>query len=308
METKQLLKDIQENAISSNSDISELLRKCLVLAYILQSTPFIEWINNELYGYDNIENLPLYRKSKCKCFGDYKFNSPAFYEVLFAQQISNKSIENQFYKDKIFCFETFEPIDGIREKLKQITSEYYHFDLPIEFIEDLNFQYNDELTWLKTWQLIPRTFFTNIIDQVKNKVLSLTLELEKQLPEIDQNDLSKDETSKEIIQNIFYTNIYAPVTGLNIHSNINNQNNSLVIDGDFESLKQFLLNYNIELDDIAELKTQLIPTDNQKEISTPIKSWIKKVAIKAGTGVYKLSESVAIELITKGIASYLGLR
>ena len=56
-----LLRDIQDAAIDTNSDISFLLRKCKVLAARLGNSEFKNWVDQELNGYKNLESLPDYR-------------------------------------------------------------------------------------------------------------------------------------------------------------------------------------------------------------------------------------------------------
>ena len=46
-----LLREIQIDAINSNAKISDLLRKCQILAYRLGNEDFKNWISFELQGY-----------------------------------------------------------------------------------------------------------------------------------------------------------------------------------------------------------------------------------------------------------------
>lgn len=57
-----LLREIQLDAVSSDTKVSDLLRKCQILAYRLGNEDFKNWISLELDGYPPItENLPNYR-------------------------------------------------------------------------------------------------------------------------------------------------------------------------------------------------------------------------------------------------------
>lgn len=56
-----LLRDIQDAAIDEQSQVATLLRKCKVLATRLGSQEFSRWIDNELNGYANLDELPAYR-------------------------------------------------------------------------------------------------------------------------------------------------------------------------------------------------------------------------------------------------------
>lgn len=57
-----LLREIQIDAINSNAKISDLLRKCQILAYRLGNEDFKNWISFELQGYpQDPKNVPDYR-------------------------------------------------------------------------------------------------------------------------------------------------------------------------------------------------------------------------------------------------------
>ena len=56
-----LLREIQDAAIDSNTELAVLLRKCKVLAARLGNPEFKKWVENELSGYDEIDDLPDYR-------------------------------------------------------------------------------------------------------------------------------------------------------------------------------------------------------------------------------------------------------
>ena len=64
-----LLRDIQNSAIDSNSNLSDLLRKCKVLAARLQNDKLSNWVDAELNGYESQEDLPAYRIISCHALG-----------------------------------------------------------------------------------------------------------------------------------------------------------------------------------------------------------------------------------------------
>src|SRR5262249_47160948 len=66
-----LLRDIQSTAVDSDSDVSTLLRKCKILAVRLGNAEFKKWVDQELGGYDNEEELPEYRKLAVQSVGHF---------------------------------------------------------------------------------------------------------------------------------------------------------------------------------------------------------------------------------------------
>jgi hypothetical protein len=61
MSARHLIQEIQAEAIDGNSDLSTVLRKCLVLGSRLGHQPLKDWANWELDGYPKSIALPDYR-------------------------------------------------------------------------------------------------------------------------------------------------------------------------------------------------------------------------------------------------------
>lgn len=64
-----LLREIQDAAVSNSSPITELLRRCKILAARLGSAEFGAWVDNELNGYNDRNALPEYRRGEVESFG-----------------------------------------------------------------------------------------------------------------------------------------------------------------------------------------------------------------------------------------------
>ena len=56
-----LVLELQRDALNSSNNLTDLLRKALLVAKKLGIKDFQEWINNELNGYDDTKVIPKYR-------------------------------------------------------------------------------------------------------------------------------------------------------------------------------------------------------------------------------------------------------
>src|SRR5688572_10355179 len=69
-----LLEEIQSDAVDESKELSNLLRKTLVLASKLKSEDLKKWVTSELNGYSTIP-MPEYRtimcKSVCNVYGPF---------------------------------------------------------------------------------------------------------------------------------------------------------------------------------------------------------------------------------------------
>lgn len=59
----KLIDDIIAGVTETKEPTSDLLRRCLVLAYKLKNDALKTWVEKELNGYDPAAELPEYRKS-----------------------------------------------------------------------------------------------------------------------------------------------------------------------------------------------------------------------------------------------------
>ena len=72
-----LLREIQDAAISADIPLTVVLRKCKVLAARLGSEELKVWVDSELSGYQNVDDLPEYRVLTVNSKGHFSgpFNS-----------------------------------------------------------------------------------------------------------------------------------------------------------------------------------------------------------------------------------------
>lgn len=66
-----LIEEIQAAAISEAEDVSALLRKCKLLAALLDAKEFAEWVDYELSGFPVDAVLPAYRVVQARSYGDF---------------------------------------------------------------------------------------------------------------------------------------------------------------------------------------------------------------------------------------------
>ncbi len=59
----KLIDDIITSVTQTKEPISDILRRCLVLAYKLKNDTLKSWVEKELNGYDSLDDLPSYRKA-----------------------------------------------------------------------------------------------------------------------------------------------------------------------------------------------------------------------------------------------------
>src|SRR4051794_33325572 len=66
-----LLREIQAAAVDSSVNLPDLLRKCKILGVRLGSAELKAWVDHELSGYPDVDNLPPYRVLEVQSYGSF---------------------------------------------------------------------------------------------------------------------------------------------------------------------------------------------------------------------------------------------
>ena len=210
-----LLREIQNAAIESETNLADLLRKCKVLAARLGNAEFETWVDNELNGYKSDDNLPQYRTFGVHSKGNFLGS--------FGHQLSNADI----------------PLMTIPEKLREFVSHTY-MNSPVasieRLIEDSDGRGSVQEPWLpdlvalvraeiyenmncmQAWKVIPIPNLIAILDEIRNRVLSFVLEIEAEDPEAGEAEINSNPVPQERIQQIFHTHIAGDVQNVSIGS------------------------------------------------------------------------------------------
>jgi hypothetical protein len=214
--------ELQQDAMNKNIEISDLLRKALVVATKLNITDFATWINQELNGYKEDDDIPEYRKIQ----GIIKARNP--YHGLVPVTMPDAETEEKFSNTS-----TNQPISGIVDLLKQPQSGLLQFQLP----NDIKRYLIDQIG-LEPYLIIDRSTLARILDTVRTKVLEYALKLEQE--GIIGTGISFSTEKKQKASQITYNTI-----------NISNMHNSQLQQSSATANQTY--NGNLNINDIKSL-------------------------------------------------------
>jgi len=161
---------------------------------------------------------------------------------------------------------------------------------------------------------ISRSALAAIRHSVRSRLLELTIELEKSIPEASAVTLGPpDKLSTEhsaavtqIAQQIIYgnfTSVAATGDGVRILIAINER--------DVQSFTKFLVNSGISENDAEEL-ARLVSSEEPESKAEPmgpkVRDWLAENIKKAASGAWKVGIAVATELIKEALLKYYGLK
>ena len=303
-----LLRDIQDAAINSEIDISTVLRKCKVLAVRLGNENFKNWVDQELNGYNNIDNLPDYRILSVDSKGYFSGGSlrvnNANIPLIFIPEQFRESLSNAY------CVQ---PISEYESLLKSSKSENFQEQWPSELVVAYGNRIYQNQTCISAWKVIPYGSIVSLVDSVRNRVLNFVLEIESEAPDAGEALLNKPPLPQDRVTQFFNTNIYGNVGNIAEGSTNITQSSTLnVYKDDFSSLKKQLLELGVPDSEIDELESA-INTDDKKEViknkslGAKVSSWLGNLLTKSAQETIPIIQNLSAKLINKAILLYYGL-
>ena len=231
-----LLRDIQNSAIDSGSSLSNLLRKCKVLAARLQNEELKKWVDSELDGYPTKDDLPTYRIVDCIAKGH--LGGP------FGAEMRNITIPSYCLPEKsrdwARCAYFMQPISSLEELVKG-SGDSYLCEWPGELIAAAADKIYRGYRLYAAWLSVPKGAVVAALDTVRNRILSFALEIEKENPDAGEAEPNSKPIPDEKVSQVFNTyiagNVQNVATG---SSNFTQSAQFTVLKGDFISLSSLL--------------------------------------------------------------------
>jgi len=292
-----LVLELQKDAMDSSINLSDLLRKALVVAKKLDVRELQEWAKCELYGYKDINETPAYREVVGVIKG-YDPNigwTPAV--------IMDEKIANTLRKRKVR-----ESIGNLESLVQKQSKDGY---LLVKFAPGIE----KILMESGSYEAIPGLFVgvnavEGIFDTIRNMVLEWALKLEEE--GILGEGLSFSPKEKEKAQSNPNISIqhFQGILGNVAYSSITQDFKMSIQTNDFKSLADFLKSHSVSKEDISELENAI--QDDPKPISSDklgekVGGWIGNMISKAATGAWDIGVQVARTILTKAISMYYGL-
>ena len=211
MAKSQLIKDIA-NGVTS---LSVSLKRALIIASDLRNENMKQWIQKELSGYSLDDSLPSYRRLN----GVFKVTYYALGKQRKDEPMSIKSLfgENQNNQDIYECRDNIEFIESAcsDEKLRKLDA--------VNLKKDLRRQVDS------FFLEIPQKEFSNVVAKVSEKLLSLLLEIDNELGNLDNLDVCPESEEKRNAINNTINNYFGTVIKM---GNNNEINKSEIVGGD----------------------------------------------------------------------------
>lgn len=242
-----LLREIQTDAVDSKCKVSDLLRKCKILAARLGNDDFKIWVDSELNGYELSDSIPSYRVyNNVLSKGHF---SGAFGSGLRNADIPSNCFPKEFRKD-LTTVSLVAPIAEIESLVQKfIKGKLLQQPWDSNFVAMFNNKVYENMICVQAWKVIPSTKLEGIIDIVKTRILNFVLEIEAINPNAGEAALNTNPIPQDKVSQIFNINITGNVQNLasgNHQSTIHQTAFDSEIPEDFSNLLNELKKSNIE--------------------------------------------------------------
>lgn len=202
-----LLRDIQEAAVDSSVPLSDLLRKCTLLAARLRNDELRLWVASELNGYDSKEGLPPYRVAVVMSKGHF---SGPFQSGLKNANIPLSCLPDEFREmlSHVYIQNGIATLENLVNNAKgSVLHEPWDADLVAHFGQSIY----DRMNCMEAWKVIPVSAIVGVLDTVRTKVLNFAIDIEATAPEAGEALPNIEPIPQDQVQQIFNTNIYGAV-------------------------------------------------------------------------------------------------
>lgn len=306
-----LLRDIQASLMKEGTDIGSILLKLRLLASPLGSDKLEEWVRYEMEEYPAAAPLPDYRKLAVSYTGT--FFGPLGSGVRDAP-IPPFLIEKYAGK-KLLAYEERRGVVAVDHLIREDTSESGTLSFEAANLSLLlRGKMYPGMECNSVTGRISVADLAGLVFSVRNRVLNLTIELEKSVPAaaaivIDQQATQLPEKDTKTVSYITNHTIYGDQTVIS-SSGANAQLTMNIEKRDTATLIKALTEGGIpesDAQEFADILSKEQPMSKEEPLGEGGTNWLVTHIKKAAEGVWKTGVSEATKLVTKAAAQYYGL-
>lgn len=295
-----LLDEIRSDLVNEVVDISNTLRKAKILASAIGLPEFRDWVGCELSGYTDMDTVPSYRRFRPTNLGTFSgpFQSMVKNMVLPTHDLPDEVRE--FAENLIFC-------DGVGALEAQRSGTHQRV-WPQEMVmfARSSIQMTGGMVLVDAYQPVPSYAISGVLDQVKNRLLDFVLGLQES--NVTAEDINNRSVEHEVARNLFNINICGDRNIVTSGEQVNQQLET-VQKGDIDSLIKALRKFNIDNEDLNELRSAIStdPSASESSYSPKVQAWLGGMISKAASSTWNVGLQTASKVLTDALNDYYDL-
>ncbi len=298
-----LIDDIIDAATDDKVPIGTLLRKCLVLEQQVKNEKFKIWLNQELNGYEKVEDLPSYRTFRSVSYG--------LFLGIAGRQLTNQPLSLHVLNDQdrkvVEICPLMQPAAAYEGRPDKGDDAQFPWNPTLTAKYQQKFFPDSDMVLNRAWQHIPGSVLVGLVETIRNNVLRFALDLKDKLgpstPTVDK--LPGETVDRSVINNIYGGNVLIAAHA----ENISQWSQTNISEGDVKSLVQALTSLGVTPAGITALQKD-IEADKQNGkpvLGERVKGWLKTIGSYVTKEGAKTSFDVFQKLATKWVLQHYGL-
>lgn len=306
----KLVSDIINELVDSEKSINSPLLKTKVLASRLQNVQLLEWVSNELKGYESDNDVPHYRIYMGNIIGTYlngtmQYNNQPVPTIGIDKDFDN-SLRSIKFSQSISSLENFIKLDesGILE---------YTFPAEITALIEKNWRKmgNPYLQLINCRRTVSIHSMNEILSVVRNNLLDFMLKIDNEFGNLTEIEELKTK-HKEIANIMNHTIINASGDGNIVNTGANAKVNSStnITKNNKEELQKHLVDNGVSKEETEELFKIIDseqPNNDTKTFGEKVNNWTSKMLGKVLDGSWNIGIGTAGTVLTEAIKKYYGL-
>lgn len=303
-----LLDEIQRSLLDSQQGVASALLKFKLLASRLNSISLELWVKHELEGYPADIDLPSYRRVGIHYLAD--FSGP------FGSGVKNAPIPpyaiKKFAGDDWNIFELRQSISGIDALVGQTDDGVIQLAAN-NLIYLLQGNMYEGMACNSVRGLISRASLLEVISAVRSRMLDLTIELERKVPESlsveTRSRTDQSSTAGSVVNNITNQIVHGQITTIN-SAGENNRIEFSIQKNSVSDVERHLVGSGIPMEDAKEFSSILSqerPEDSDQPFGKKAKAWLSKSLHKAFDGTWTVGVATASKVLEQAALKYYGL-
>lgn len=305
----KLISDIINELVDTEKTIGSPLLKTKVLAHRVGSYELLEWVNKELEGYHDDDELPKYRQGLGSIIGTFTNGNRQYTnQPLPIGKLDSSTLNNL----EIFKFQQgITSLESLVDSRKYADSDRIYTSLHPEviylineYIRDLG---NPYFQLVNAKSVISINVAVNVISVIRTKLLDFMLKIDDDFGSLTEIEELKDKV-KEIDKIMQHTIITASGDGNIINTGESSKISATIKikKGDKEALSSHLKGIGLESEDVDELLTivENESLDDSGNFGEKTNEWIIRMLAKSLDGSWGVGVNAAGTLLADSIKAY----
>lgn len=308
-----LLREIQVSLLEERSDLGPILLKLRFLAARLGSDILEDWVQHEMNGYPEDVSVPDYRKASISYSGTFSNMYQTLNKVTIPEYLIKQHAGEQWLH--IDIRDPLSVIDAMVARRSEYSKSDQRYGVSTGNLKLLlQDKIYDGLPMIEMYSEFGPGAFIGIQSTVRAKVLELTLELEKIVPDaaniVISNPSEAPRIDSDSVSNVMQQIInYGNVTNVQT-SGDNATVNIQVAQGNKGDLIKALISGGFPEEDALEIASIIEseePDQENKTFGRKAQAWIGDKVARGTAAAWKAGLDVATDVLTKAALKYYGL-